>query len=310
MSLWGSSAPVKPRESHIKRDKFWQDVLSSIDGELSEEEVEVPAKHYLSEFQVEKLSKYFSFWFDRDNNGVVTESDFGLLNEKIMSYTGWDNENRYSFILRELHQNFYNCLLEATDKNYHMKAHKIAQSIALDDWLNMWGRLTRGAMAMSNFPYWVQLLPKIMFAIIDQDSDGEISRDELKQFYLEFMEVDKSKIDRLCKRAFNSMTANGDYPLTCDLYEMVFANFLLGRTFAGPGQFIFGIFETSTQEQEVHIIQPQEDENPAWGRRKSHFMLHIKRNRSNNKLHTSDETANDPIAEHAEHAEHEHHGES
>jgi Ca2+-binding EF-hand superfamily protein len=254
-------------------------VVAAIEGEGtgSDDEVEMPPKHYLTQFQVEKLSKYFSCWFDLDNDGLVTESDFGLLNQKIIKFAEWDDQDRYVYILKELHQNFWSCLLEATDKNYHLKAKKTV-SVTLDDWLNMWGRLTRGAMAMSNFPYWVQLLPKIMFAIIDKDGDGEISKAELKDFYQNFMKVDAKLLENLTDRAYKNMTSNSDFPLTCDLYEMVFANFLLGRTFAGPGQFIFGIFETSSQEQEVHIIAAQEDQqqdNAAWGRRKSHFMMHI-----------------------------------
>ena len=39
-------------------------------------------------------------------------------------------------------------------------------SICLDYWLNMWGKLCYGSAGLSDFPIWVQLLPKIYFTLV------------------------------------------------------------------------------------------------------------------------------------------------
>jgi len=39
---------------------------------------------------------------------------------------------------------------------------------------------------------------------------------------------------------------NGDHPLRYHIYHLCFANFLLGRHPHGPGEFLFGPFEGST----------------------------------------------------------------
>ena len=43
--------------------------------------------------------------------------------------------------------------------------------VSLDQRLNMWGKLTHGSAGLSDFPVWVQLLPKIYFKVMDQDSE-------------------------------------------------------------------------------------------------------------------------------------------
>lgn len=42
------------------------------------------------------------------------------------------------------------------------------------------------------------------------------------------------------------MKQNGDHPLRYHIYNLCFANFLLGRHPHGPGEFLFGPFEGST----------------------------------------------------------------
>lgn len=39
--------------------------------------------------------------------------------------------------------------------------------ISKDVWIQMWERLTYGAMGMQDFPVWLQLLPKVFFEIVD-----------------------------------------------------------------------------------------------------------------------------------------------
>ena len=47
--------------------------------------------------------------------------------------------------------------------------------MSLNQWLNMWARLTYGSAGLSDFPIWVQLLPNIFFRVIDQDSEWDFN---------------------------------------------------------------------------------------------------------------------------------------
>merc|ERR1712136_562718 len=50
-------------------------------------------------------------------------------------------------------------------------------------------------------------------------------------------------LDKMGKEGYRAMTANGDYKLTRENYDFVFANFLLGKDIYGPGKYIFGVFD-------------------------------------------------------------------
>ena len=89
-----------------------------------------------------------------------------------------------------------------------MKPHKItAERISLAQWLNMWGRLSRGAAGISGFPDWVRLVAQVFFNVIDRDLDGVISYEELRMFYSDLIGIDKQDLDKITKEAYRSMTA-------------------------------------------------------------------------------------------------------
>ena len=45
---------------------------------------------------------------------------------------------------------------------------RIPDRVQMYQWLNMWGNLTHGARAMHHFPIWLQILPKILFKVINK----------------------------------------------------------------------------------------------------------------------------------------------
>ena len=45
----------------------------------------------------------------------------------------------------------------------------------VNQWLNMWGRLCYGSAGISDFPIWVQLLPELFFRVADRDGKVEIN---------------------------------------------------------------------------------------------------------------------------------------
>lgn len=51
---------------------------------------------------------------------------------------------------------------------------RIPDRVQMYQWMNMWGNLTHGAKAMVDFPIWLQILPKILFKVINRR--GKITR--------------------------------------------------------------------------------------------------------------------------------------
>ena len=79
--------------------------------------------------------------------------------------------------------------------------------ITLDDWLNMWGKLCRGAAGISGFPIWVKLLCQIFFDTIDRDHDGVLSKQEMRNFYEVLIEVPQNELDKVTNEGYRALTA-------------------------------------------------------------------------------------------------------
>ena len=85
--------------------------------------------------------------------------------------------------------------------------------ITLSDWLNMWGKLCRGAAGISGFPIWVKLLCQLFFDTIDRDHDGVLSEHEFRNFYDVLIEVPQDELDKVTKEGYRAMTAVSSYLL-------------------------------------------------------------------------------------------------
>jgi len=198
-------------------------------------------KRELSPFQREKLGYYFRF-FDKDNSGFIDLDDFPILHKDILKYTGWDADSMYARLTDEIHELFIETIKEKAD-------HDNDGRVDLEEWLDLWSHLIYGSMAMGDFPLWLQMLPRVLFSIIDKKDDHLIDEEELRDFYSHFIGIDEAEVDDLTKEAFANMTDKGAIPLDEKTYDFVFANFLLGRTGHGPGRFVFGCFEHSHKDE-------------------------------------------------------------
>merc|ERR1719367_376223 len=98
--------------------------------------------------------------------------------------------------------------------------------ITLSDWLNMWGKLCRGAAGISGFPIWVKLLCQLFFDTIDRDGDGICSMEELQNFYKDVIGVDGDSLTKVTTEGYRALTAGNKYKLNKDNYLYCFASFL------------------------------------------------------------------------------------
>ncbi|XP_062571019.1 sarcoplasmic calcium-binding proteins I, III, and IV-like [Saccostrea cucullata] len=204
----------------------------------------------LSPFQKEKLEYFFNF-FDANGDKYIEFADLDGFMKKIVDYTGWKTNSPAYHEIYGVHEAFFEILMEKT-------AHK---KVTLDDWYKLWAKLIHGSMGMQNFPVWLRLLPRSLFRIKDRDQDGLIKEEELTDFYSNFVQLEDSEAKKVAKKAYELMTDFGRYPLNLASYEQIFANFLLGKTPHGPGRFIFGCFEHSTNRTKFQLIQAANDDD-------------------------------------------------
>ena len=107
------------------------------------------------------------------------------------------------------------------------------------------------ARKMDDLPMWLQYYPKTLFDTINRSGSGVVSKKELKLFYTAFLDAGKMKEEALVlltDRSYSAMTSNGEVQLNFHMYKLSFLNFLLGRQPNGPGQWIFGEVERSSEE--------------------------------------------------------------
>lgn len=254
---------------------------SAPDGgfEFHPDDILQSAKH-LSAFQVEKFTYLFNKFFDLKKNGLIEHNDIDAFTEQLRSYSGWTKDSKQYRELQDVNSTFYECITDqvkaeflsqgVTDEEamiswedaavkYHDQ--KLSKKMNIRQWLNMWGRLTYGSAGISSFPIWVQLLPEVFFKVIDRDEDGLLGYDEVKQFYKDFIGIkDPAKLEKVIKEGYRAMTANGDYKLTKENFDFVFANFLLGKDIYGPGKYIFGAFDNREIDESFPVRYNDEEE--------------------------------------------------
>jgi len=232
-------------------------------------------QRYLSPFQIEKFTFMFNTFFDSDNSdGFIQKGDVVALLEKIRRYRGLLESDPKFVRMCDVMYAFYDCLTEQvlreTSQSEFAKGFDTweealkprelnADNISLNQWLNMWGKLCRGAAGISGFPIWVQLLGILFFETIDQDEDGFCNEAEIKKFYEGVVGIDPAKLDKTASTGYKILTANNTYILNRDNFLFCFANFLLGRDIYGPGKYIFGVFDNRDMEEAYKVKYNEED---------------------------------------------------
>jgi len=222
----------------------------------------------LSEFQIEKLTFFFKQFFDSNQDGVVSNDDLDLLNERLRKVSGWSQTDPNFLAVVDNNRVFMECLLdqvkaERTTLGLEMRTWEEAMapskmkvtSVTLQAWLNMWGRLCQGSAGIDDFPIWVQLLPRVMFnVIVAKEGEKTITRESLKNFFINFVGMAPGQVEKVATEGFRSMSANGDHELNLENYKLLFSNFLLGRTIYGPGKYIFGCFDNRDMTEKYQVI--------------------------------------------------------
>merc|ERR1712130_798840 len=67
-------------------------------------------KGRLSSFQVDKLSYFFTQFFDHNQDGVIDSKDFAGLNERLRKVAGWDLDDPQYLAVCDNNRVFFECL--------------------------------------------------------------------------------------------------------------------------------------------------------------------------------------------------------
>jgi len=221
--------------------------------------------HLLSEFQIEKFSFLFKS-LDQSRDGLIDKDDLEYLDELLRNIAGWEKDDPNFLSLVDNNRAFLECMLEQVKRENQPGNENITweeafkpckvnvTSVTLKNWLNMWARLCRGSAGMDDFPIWVQLLPKVLYNVIVAREGGDcITKSSLKNFYEKFAGLSGIELEKTTEEGFKLATANGDYKLNYKTYQLLFSNYLLGKTIYGPGKYLFGVFDNRDSVEQYKI---------------------------------------------------------
>ena len=242
----------------------------------AEEEVEAPqGKVLLSGFQKDKFVHFFYHVLDVNRDHVISQEDFDDLNDRVRHYMDWSINNINFLTLNEVHSLFIQYFLTQAVKfapkddgfdfcdfkgpGEEEEEEKVEEksSVSIEEWVEVWGETVGKARKMDDLPMWLQYYPKTLFDTINRSGSGIVSKKELKLFYTAFLDAGKMEEDALVlltDKSYSAMTSNGEVELNFHMYKLSFLNFLLGRQPNGPGQWIFGEVERSTEEGLVSFL--------------------------------------------------------
>ncbi|GJQ67134.1 hypothetical protein Trydic_g21991 [Trypoxylus dichotomus] len=206
--------------------------------DLSEDEHIYEIK--LTPTQSNKFIYFFNTILDHDQDNLVCEEDFEAFIERLRHFADWSTNSQEYNTLREVEHGFIDTFLQdLSDDKFGFTVNDHIY-ITQEGWLYKWESLILGCRNLSDFPVWLQYFAKILFEVINKTGNGIISKDELKSFYSSVLGFDMTKTENSFDVVYKALTSNGDHPLTYRVYQLCFANYLLGRYPNGPGQYIFG----------------------------------------------------------------------
>ena len=257
-------------EEEQKTTSGWKEhTWSTFIARAEEEEVEAPqGKVLLSSFQVDKFVHFFYHVLDVNRDHVISQEDFDDLNDRVRHYMDWTSNDKRFLKLYEIHSLFIQYFLTQAVKfvpkddgfdfcdfkgpgEEEEESVPEKLSVSIEEWVEVWGETVGKARKMDDLPMWLQYYPKTLFDTINRSGSGVVSKKELKLFYTAFLDAGKMNEEALVlltDRSYSAMTSNGEVHLNFHMYKLSFLNFLLGRQPNGPGQWIFGEVERSSDK--------------------------------------------------------------
>ncbi|XP_077292830.1 uncharacterized protein LOC143915882 [Arctopsyche grandis] len=199
----------------------------------------------LSPLQTEKMTLFFTELLDMDRDDLISEQDFQHFCEKLAHFADWSFNSPEYHILLEVKNEFVESFIDPLPSQYSEKtywrrlASRLPPGVAdINTWLARWPLYLPSCSRFHRLPLFLQYFCKILFGIINKSGSGQISRYELKAFYMSVVGVDAIRCEEIINTAFNLLTSNEYLTLDFETYKRCYSNWLCGKNPNGPGQWI------------------------------------------------------------------------
>jgi len=183
----------------------------------------------LSEFQKKKLTHVFNTFYDYNHDGVIEWADFTQTIEKICELHSWktggDKHKSGLAILKTV----WDGLQKLADKNEDNQVTK-------EEWFTMWADCLDQYNKTKTLPEWQTKYMNFFFEVTDTSGDNLIDLEEYSVVYETFGVPKES-----CKKAFNTISANGAKPITKDEFTKLWIEFTVSDNAADRGNSLFGV---------------------------------------------------------------------
>lgn len=176
----------------------------------------------LSELQKKKIMRQFEV-FDADGNGYLEAADMDRIAERVASIRGWSKDSPSFAALHKL----YEYGVEAAQPFMDDQGR-----VDRDAYLKFYDKTLNAPGAYNAV---VGQLAEFLFTVLDADGDGQITQDEVRQFY-EAYGIDVE----LAPEAFGKLDMNGDGHISKGEVTDAVAQFYFSSDPEAPGNWLLG----------------------------------------------------------------------
>jgi Ca2+-binding EF-hand superfamily protein len=177
----------------------------------------------LTDLQKRKLTRFFTV-YDQNNDGVIERIDYIMLADNISTAKGFDLESPLSSRLRE-------CMLRVWENLEHIADKNHDGSVTLAEFLAYRDQLHQDEVKYND----LVTAGLTIFDVMDDNRDGQIDLNEFKLFY-SFFQLDES----LAEEVFAELDVDQTGYLTRDEIQNYSREFNLGDDPEAIGNKLFG----------------------------------------------------------------------
>lgn len=178
----------------------------------------------LSELQTKKLTRYFEV-YDIDDDGRIAAADFDRIVENVQLLHGVGGRSSAAESLRAAYATLWDRIRSSADVDG-------SQSVDLDEWLAFWQTALEDD---GRYHEEVQAITDRLFTVFDVDEDDSIGPSEFADFYGVF-----GLAVHLAETVFATLDVNGDGVITRDELLSLSGDFFRSTDPESSGNFLFG----------------------------------------------------------------------
>lgn len=186
----------------------------------------------LSDFQKQKLSYFYVFFYDANKDGVIDWADFELSIKKISEANSWAVGSEQHKKGMQICKTVWEGLQKYADKNKRINDNEISK----DEWFQMWAECLATYKSSKQLPEWQVTYMNFFFDASDTSGDGVIDADEYSAVY-QLFGLSKDE----CNKAFSVLSKGNTVNLSRDDFKRLWTEFIVSDDKAAVGNNLFGV---------------------------------------------------------------------